>query len=126
MASSYELKVEKILKDNKMLYKKEVSINQLHGVSKVPLRFDFQVFLGANNYCFIEVDGEYHFKPIRGKLAFQRQKAYDTKKNAYCLAHNILLLRIPYWDIENLTFYKIFNTEKYIVTNKFHNILIEK
>lgn len=119
MASKYELKVEKILRLNHYKYKKEVTINGLYGYKTNPLRFDFEVYSPVK--CLIEVDGEYHFKPIRGVLAFQRQKAYDERKNNYCLGHNIKLIRIPYWEIENLTIEKIFNTPDFVVTSMFHN-----
>lgn len=121
MASSYELKVEQILKKVGVKYEKEVPIKQLHGKSLVPLRFDFKVYRYNGHYFFIEVDGEYHFKPIRGKLLYQRQKAYDGKKDAYCLSHNIRLVRIPYWEIPNLTWEKIVNTPYFVVREKYHN-----
>lgn len=121
MASSYEKKVELILNKIGVRYEKEVVIPQLHGKSLVPLRFDFKVYRYNGRWFFIEVDGEYHFKPIRGKLAFQRQKAYDGKKDAYCLANNIKLLRIPYWEIKNLTWEKIVNTPDFVVKEKYHN-----
>ena len=93
----------------------------LYGVKNTPLRFDFGIYEYNKLKCLIEVDGEYHFKPIRGKIAFMRQKSFDGKKDAYCLSHKIKLIRIPYWEINNLTFQKIFNTQNFVVTRKFHN-----
>ena len=120
MASNYELKVEKILRENHILYKKEVSVKGLTGWRENLLRFDFMVFY-HNCKMFIEVDGEYHFKPIRGKLALQRQREYDERKNKWCLINKVPLIRVPYWEIKNLTFEKLFNTPYFWVTDRYHN-----
>ena len=125
MASNYELKIEKILRMGRCIYKKEVSVQGLNGARTTPLRFDFQILRPYN--CFIEVDGEYHFKPIRGILPFRRQTAYDEKKNAYCLGHNILLIRIPYWEIDNIkTINDIFNNPHFVVKSKYHNYMLKQ
>lgn len=122
MASSYEIKIEKILRENRIKYKKEVIFSDLHGARTAPLRFDFGIYNNIGNLLMlIEVDGEYHFKPIRGKLAFWRQQAYDEKKNVYCLAHHIKLIRIPYWEMEFMTWEKIINTPYFVVKGKYHN-----
>lgn len=124
MASNYEKTVEKLLM-GKVHYKKEVTFPTLHGAKSVPLRFDFGVYYNNGKLkCLIEVDGEYHFHPIRGKLALQRQQAYDKKKNNYCLINNIKLIRIPYWEINNLTYEKIFNTSNFVVKDKLHNYML--
>lgn len=121
MASSYEKKVEALLK-GRVTYRKEISLSHLYGAHTTSLRFDFGIYNSNGKLnCLIEVDGEYHFKPIRGKLALQKQKAFDTKKNAYCLLHNIKLIRIPYWEIKDLTFDKIFGNIDFVVKDKYHN-----
>lgn len=120
MASNYELKVEKILRENHIVYEKEVSVRGLTGWRENLLRFDFMVFY-HNCKMFIEVDGEYHFKPIRGKLALQRQREYDERKNKWCLINKVPLIRVPYWEIKNLTFEKLFNTPYFLVTDRYHN-----
>ena len=120
MPSSYEIKVESLLR-GKCRYKKEVIMPNLYGYNKHPLRFDFGIYNNIGQLmCLIEVDGEFHFNK-RDKLKYQKQKGYDEKKNSYCLARGIKLIRIPYWEIQDLTFYKIFSTPHFVVTNKFHN-----
>ena len=127
MASKYEEKVEQLLKSNSYHYKKEISFIGLYGKGKNFLRYDFAIYENDKLTYLIEVDGEYHFKPIRGKLAFQRQKALDERKNSYCLINHIKLIRIPFWEINNLTIEKIFKTPDFVVKNKYHNLmLIEK
>lgn len=46
------------------------------------------------------------------------------RKNKYCLKHNIPFLRIPYWDLENLTLKSILTTTSYRVKTKEHNIML--
>lgn len=120
MPSSYELKVINLLKGN-CRYKREVTFSDLHGYKTHPLRFDFGIYNNLNQLIYlIEVDGEFHFNK-KDKLRYIKQKGYDEKKNSYCLARGITLIRIPYWEIKDLTFYKIFHTPHFVVTNKFHN-----
>ena len=123
MASNYEIKVEKLLREANIKYKKEVSVQGLCGWREHHLRFDFMVFYHGQK-MFIEVDGEYHFKPIRGKLALQRQREYDERKNKWCLINQIPLIRIPYWRIKDLTLSDIFNTPEFLVKNKLHNYML--
>lgn len=72
------------------------------------LRFDF--YIPSMNLC-IEYDGMQHFKPtdFTSKMSekevfeqFEIIKKRDEIKNKYCEEHNINLLRIPYWDFENV------------------------
>ena len=66
---------------------------------KRPLPFDF--YLRDYNLC-IEYDGEQHFKPIRGNESFELTKYHDNIKTKYCELNNINLLRIPYWERDNI------------------------
>lgn len=66
------------------------------------LPFDF--YLPNYNMC-IEYDGEQHYKPIEyfgGEEKFIIQKQNDNIKTQYCQENNIKLLRIPYWDFDNI------------------------
>ena len=54
----------------------------------------------------IEYDGKQHFEPIKhygGDIAFAELKKRDEIKNEYCKANNITLLRIPYWEYDNIS-----------------------
>jgi hypothetical protein len=53
----------------------------------------------------IEFDGKQHFKPIKffgGEKAFEETQERDQRKNRYCRDHNIELVRIPYYDFDNI------------------------
>lgn len=66
------------------------------------LEFDF--YIPSLNVC-IEYDGEQHFKPqahFGGEERFKTDKIRDEIKNKYCKDNDIELIRIPYWDYENI------------------------
>ena len=72
--------------------------------TKLPLPFDFYL---PNINTVIEYDGEGHFYKVDfkghdGEETFQRTITNDKIKNKYCEAHNINLIRIPYWDFSNI------------------------
>jgi len=71
--------------------------------------FRFDVFLETLNAA-IEYDGEQHFKPVdfagkgeeyaKEQLKITQQR--DEIKNKYCKDNDITLLRIPYWEKDNI------------------------
>ena len=97
--SKYENKVMEIFKAAKLSFCREKTFKDL---KKGLFRFDFYLY----NYCgrpvIVEVDGEQHFKPIYGRQAFLKGQEHDRQKNSYCLANNIPLYRVPYWEIKDL------------------------
>lgn len=85
-------------------------------------RFDF--YLPTLN-TVIEVNGAQHYVCTphfhMTKSDFLKAQERDRRKIAYCLAHDIDLYIIPYWDIENIrTFNDILNPN-YLAHSKFHN-----
>lgn len=68
---------------------------------KKTLPFDF--YLPKNNLC-IEYDGEFHYKEksIGNDLKLQQKR--DKIKNEYCKENKIKLLRIPYWEFDNIQY----------------------
>lgn len=123
--SKNEKKIANLLRRGGIKFKQEVSFSDLHGSKNSLLRFDFAVYRGERLICLIEADGSQHFQytPFfhRSKLAFDRQREWDRQKNKYCLTRGIPLLRVPYWDIEDLTLQKLLSDPSYRVTSKFHN-----
>lgn len=114
-----------LLTKNKIKWKKEISFEDLKGKGKTLLRYDFGIYKDNKLVCIVEYDGEPHFNYIpffhRNEFNFRQRKEMDRKKNSYCLARNIPLIRIPYWELENLTFEAIFNEDRYRVKNLWHN-----
>lgn len=64
--------------------------------------FDF--FLPEKN-TLIEYDGYQHHKPIKawgGKTRLKRIQELDEKKNKFAKENGYSLIRIPYWDFDNI------------------------
>lgn len=74
--------------------------------NKKELPFDFAILDKNNNVkLLIEYDGIQHFEPIEhfgGDEGFKKTKNNDSIKNTYCINNKIPLIRIPYWEYENL------------------------
>ena len=60
-----EEKVKKWLEDNEVDFQREVTFEDLKGVSNGYLRFDFVVISGDKFKIMIEVDGEQHYKIVK-------------------------------------------------------------
>lgn len=67
--------------------------------NKRPLLLDFYI-----NGIAIEYDGEYHYKilPHTGEKRLIQQRQKDAIKTQYCADNGIPLIRIPYWDFDNI------------------------
>jgi hypothetical protein len=89
------------LKNNNITFEMEFIFDDLFDQDF--LRFDYAIFEKDNNLnILLEFDGKYHFEKIKGKGNFELMQYHDQMKNDYCQQHNIPLLRIPYWDQENI------------------------
>ena len=66
-------------------------------------RFDFAIIKDNKINRLIEFDGEQHFKNIPAWGGLELQQKRDKIKNEYALSHNIPLIRIPYWERDNIT-----------------------
>jgi hypothetical protein len=70
---------------------------------KKPLPFDFAVFdIDGELISLIEVDGQQHFTPVFGDKSFDSTVRHDKMKNKYCNNQNINLIRIPYWEFNDM------------------------
>lgn len=104
-SSKGEIRVKHFLDDNKIKYIAQKTFDDC--VYKEKLRFDF--YLPDYN-VLVEYDGEQHFRPVdfasRGMAwankIFEYNQIKDKIKNDYCKNNNIKLVRIPYWDFNNI------------------------
>lgn len=83
------------------------------------LRFDFAILDNSNKVIrLIEFDGEQHYKQNvknKGWNTFQKYQytlEHDLLKNKIAKENNISLIRIPYWERENITLDLLFS-DKY-------------
>lgn len=98
--SKGEKEIRRILIENDIEFIKEYRIKDCKFKTSLP--FDF--YLPKLN-IFIEYDGEYHYQIIDffgGLDKFISRKINDTIKTEYCKRNDIKLIRIPYWEKNNI------------------------
>ena len=88
------------------------------------LVIDFHIKLNNGLDCFIEINGEQHYKKVDifgGEERFERQVKRDNLLKEFCKINNIYLIEIPFlYHTENKTFDRI-----YEINNKMKNLLID-
>ena len=87
-----EMRIRIFLEDNDIEFIQEKIFEDCKDKRCLP--FDF--YLSKYN-LIIEFDGQHHYKEI-GFGNHESTKRHDEIKNQYCKDNNIDLLRIPYWD----------------------------
>ncbi len=95
-----ESAISKYLNNIGISYMTEVRFKDC--IHKNQLPFDFHI--PELNLC-IEFDGIQHYKPVEhfgGQENFKLTKKRDEIKNKYCADNNIRLIRIAYFDIDNI------------------------
>lgn len=104
--SKGEAIIEEYLKNNKYSYRRQFPIENEKG--NCSLRYDFMAEIKGVN-ILIEYDGEDHFEVIGrskdmdiNKRKFEERKQNDRQKDKYSKDNNILLIRIPYWEFNNI------------------------
>lgn len=116
--SKYENRIMEVLKKEKISFVKEKTFKDL---KKGLYRFDFYLPNVNGLQIIVEVDGEQHFSPVYGRQAFMKGQEHDRQKNSYCLAHGIILYRIPYWEIANIKKFRDITQLKFLVKDRWHN-----
>ena len=99
--SSFQWIVTKLLKENGVPYRVEVSFPDLYGAGHVNLlRYDFGVYDKKGKLkCLIECQGEQHYEPVEefgGTSQFTWQQRNDALKRNYAEENGIPLYEIPY------------------------------
>jgi hypothetical protein len=89
--SKGEMEIEKILKDNFIIYERQKKFDFCKNKKK--LSFDF--YLSDFNIC-LEFDGIQHFEVIYGFKELLKVHHNDLIKNNFCFDNNIRLVRIKY------------------------------
>lgn len=80
-------------------------------------RFDFAIIKDGKVVHLIEFDGEQHYKNVEKWGGLELQQTRDRIKNEYALSHNIPLVRIPYWERDNINIGMLIG-DKYLIGNK--------
>ena len=77
----------------------EPYFNNLFGVNGGLLRPDFIL---PNYKIWIEYDGEFHYENKMNEDCYKALLIHDEIKNKYAKENGWKLIRIPYWDFENI------------------------
>ena len=102
--SQGEIKIIQLLQENNLqfIHNKSVFKDCVLFTGGIA-RFDFYI----NNSYIIEYDSEIHYKYTKSgwytEKEFHITQQRDQEKNEYCWSHNIPIIRIPYWEYDNLT-----------------------
>lgn len=107
--SKGEQRIIEILKENHIIYKKEICFPSLKSARGGNLRFDFGIYDENNNLIrLIEFDGPQHFKKWdyrQSQEDFDNLQVNDWIKDNYCIKNKIPLARIKFdedYDIHTL------------------------
>lgn len=94
-----EKKIRLYLENHKIAFDQEKWFPDCRDIN--PLPFDFYL---PNSNKIIEFDGRQHYESssLFYHTPLQEQISHDEIKNKYCKDNNIDLLRIPYWEINNI------------------------
>jgi very-short-patch-repair endonuclease len=102
--SKGEKKIRAWLTKNNFKFKEQYKIKECRNI--YPLPFDFSVFNEDDTLkVLVEYDGEQHYVKTRRKAKKSSLKSIrerDEIKTNYCTRNNIRLLRIPYWEFDNI------------------------
>lgn len=77
----------------------EPYFNDLLSDKNKPLRPDFIL---PNHKIWIEYDGEFHYKKYYEDQNYETLKIHDKSKDEYAKRHGWKLIRIPYYDFDNI------------------------
>lgn len=119
--SSLERVIYNILLNEKISFEREKQFKDCYNGY---YRFDY--YLPLQN-IIIEVNGAQHYEYTKifhkKKSDFTKAKERDRRKISYCLAHDIPMYIVPFWEIESLKTFKDIQSPKFFVNSKFHNDL---
>lgn len=119
--SKGEEKIITLLQKSQYNFEREKSFEDL---KMGRYRFDFYVYR-YDRRVIIEFQGQQHYQYIekfyRNRAQFESAKERDRRKISYCLAHNIPIYIIPYWEIDNIhTAADLFNS-KFLAKSRWKN-----
>lgn len=103
--SKGEKQLDIILTKYNIPHDSQYKFNDLVGIGGGLLRFDAPVFWDEEKTqlrMLIEYDGIFHYEKQYDDDGFETLQIHDELKNQYCKNNNIKLLRIPYWEFNNI------------------------
>ena len=120
--SKGEEKIIELLKKGGYRFEREKRFGDL---KRGLYRFDFYVLGGRSTPCVIEFNGLQHYaqvKPFHTTARdFKAQQERDRRKISYCLAHNIPIYIIPYWELDQISTARDLFKSKYKAKDRWKN-----
>lgn len=117
--------ISTLLQREHISYEREKTFSDLKNGT---FRFDFYLPNINGRPVIIEYDGQQHFAQIpkfyKKRTDFLKSQEHDRQKNSYCLAHNIELYRIPYWELSKIKCVNDLMRPQYHVESRWHNDLL--
>lgn len=104
-SSKGERKIIDILRKYNIDFEKEYIFDDFISNNGFNYKYDFGILLNEELKAIVEYDGAFHYEPIEyfgGEERFEIRQRNDEIKDNYCKENNIPLIRIPYWDYENI------------------------
>lgn len=119
--SKGEEKIITLLQKGQFRFEREKSFEDL---KMGRYRFDFYVY-HYDRRVIIEFQGQQHYQYIekfyRNRAKFESAKERDRRKISYCLAKNIPIYIIPYWEIDNIHSAADLFNQKFLAKNRWKN-----
>lgn len=112
--SKGENKIKNILIDNCVKFEEQKTFPDLKNKDKY-LRFDFCIYNNKNQIAaLIEYQGIQHYEEVSffNHQTLKERQINDQKKREYCINHDLLLIEIPYYDYNNLSWEYIYEKIK--------------
>jgi len=101
--SKGEKRIACILDRWRIKYNQEYSFSDCRSPKNYPLRFDFYLYEWN---ILIEFQGHHHFKAVNkgrmAKITHEKTVVHDAIKKEYSGCNRIVLIEIPYWEIDNM------------------------
>lgn len=120
--SKSEDKIADLLKKAKIKFVREKTFPDLR---KGLYRYDFYIPDFDGGPAIIEYNGEQHYHFVRkfykDILGLKKTQEHDRKKISYCLANNIKIYIIPYWEISYITKAQELFQDKYLARSRWKN-----
>ena len=119
--SKGETKIVDILNRERVRFEREKTFSDL---KRGRFRFDFLIHLHCTD-CIVEFNGEQHYEYVgkfyKNQVEWRQAQGRDMRKISYCLAHNIPLYIIPYWEIDNIHCVADLLSPKYLAQDRYKN-----
>ena len=107
--SNAELRIAKFLENEKIEFEYQYTDPDCKDIKELP--YDFAIKYKEKIICFVESDGEHHFRPIKRTKEESNEESierletirkHDRIKDENAVNKNIPIIRIPYWLFEKI------------------------